>query len=74
MSTGCTHLKQQKPKDSKVIELGCKNTASLVTVFIEEDDYLVMPMPPGCRCFITYNNHEYISSSGLGMRQCEKEK
>lgn len=54
------------------LTLGCKQDEGLMILYREGDYYFPAQMPPGCRCFIMYNETEYVTTTGTPSKNCEK--
>jgi len=66
---------QTKPNlQQEVIELGCKKDEGFMILYKEGHYYFPAELPAACRCFITIDGREYISTAGVSSSKCEETK
>ncbi len=64
---------QTKPNiQQEVLELGCKKDEGFMILYKEGEYYFPAELPAACRCFITIDGREYVSTAGVSSSRCEE--
>jgi|TARA_Y100000310_G_scaffold345804_1_gene470215 hypothetical protein len=66
---GCLPLKKEI---NSPLTLGCKQDEGFMILYREGDYYFPAQMPPGCRCFISYKDIEYVTTAVTPNRNCKE--
>jgi len=54
--------------------LGCKKDEGFMILYKEGEYYFPAELPAACRCFITIDGREYVSTAGVSSSKCEETK
>ena len=79
LSLSCATLELQPKlkKKTEAIEMHCKKDKGAI-IFTKdyEEKWFPTEIPPACRCFVTINNEEYVSTSttGANFSKCKDSK